>query len=77
MMSAHTPIYDDNESMCRKGLLRTRDVAELLDISVSYLRKLIKQGKVPAPDFSDGRVYRWQRYTILNFLGTPYPPCQP
>lgn len=77
MISAHTAIYVDNVWMHHHRLLRTRDVADLLNISVSYLRKLIKRGMVPPPDFSDGRIYRWQRSTIVNLLGTTYPPHQP
>lgn len=52
--------------------------AELLQIHVEYLRKLVREGKVPCHRFPGGRELRFLRDELLEWLGAqPGPASTP
>ena len=48
--------------------------AELLQIHVEYLRKLVREGKVPCHRFPGGRELRFLRDELLEWLATQPGP---
>ena len=51
--------------------------AELLQIHVEYLRKLVREGKVPCHRFPGGRELRFLRDELLAWLRTQPGPVAP
>jgi excisionase family DNA binding protein len=49
-------------------VLTTADAAELLQVHVEYLRKLVRDGKVPCHRFPGGREMRFHRDELLEWL---------
>ena len=49
-------------------VLTTADAAELLHVHVEYLRKLVRDGKVPCHRFPGGREMRFDRDELLEWL---------
>src|SRR5204862_6157611 len=49
-------------------VLTTADAAELLHVHVEYLRKLVRDGKVPCHRFPGGREMRFDRRELLQWL---------
>ena len=50
------------------SVLTTADAAELLQVHVEYLRKLVRDGKVPCHRFPGGREMRFDRDELLEWL---------
>ena len=50
------------------NVLTTADAAELLQVHVEYLRKLVRDGKVPCHRFPGGREMRFDRDELLEWL---------
>jgi excisionase family DNA binding protein len=50
------------------SVLTTADAAELLQVHVEYLRKLVRDGKVPCHRFPGGREMRFHRDELLEWL---------
>ena len=48
--------------------------AELLQVHVEYLRKLVREGKVPCHRFPGGRELRFLRDELLTWLATQPGP---
>jgi excisionase family DNA binding protein len=48
--------------------LTTREVAQLLGITVGTLRRWIRQGTFPAPARLNPRVLRWRRRVVENWF---------
>lgn len=48
--------------------------ADLLQIHVEYLRKLVREGKVPCHRFPGGRELRFLRDELLEWLGAQPGP---
>ncbi len=44
--------------------------AELLQVHVEYLRKMVREGRVPAHRFPGGRELRFLRDELIAWLGT-------
>jgi excisionase family DNA binding protein len=52
--------------------------AELLQVHVEYLRKMVREGRVPAHRFPGGRELRFLRDELLEWLGAlPGPAAAP
>lgn len=51
-----------------KMLLSSRSVREALGISDKTLHRWIQCGRLPAPDYRFGKVFRWKTLTIDRFL---------
>src|SRR5690242_454937 len=51
-------------------VLTTADAAELLQVDVEYLRKLVRDGKVHCHRFPGGREMRFDRDELLEWLRT-------
>ncbi|MFM8304591.1 MAG: helix-turn-helix domain-containing protein [Actinomycetota bacterium] len=51
--------------------------AELLQIHVEYLRKLVREGKVPCHRFPGGRELRFLRDELLEWLADQPGPAGP
>jgi excisionase family DNA binding protein len=49
-------------------VLTTAMAAELLQVHVEYLRKLVRDGKVPCHRFPGGREMRFDRDELLEWL---------
>ncbi len=49
-------------------VLDTGQVAELLGITIAYVRQLTKEGKIPAYRLPDGRTYRYFKNDIYDVL---------
>ena len=68
-MEAHEPTVR-NESVRNEfpPVLTTALAAELLQIHVEYLRKMVREGKVPCHRFPEGREMRFLRDELLDWL---------
>ena len=51
------------------SVLTTADAAELLQVHVEYLRKLVRDGKVPCHRFPGGREMRFDREWLRSLPG--------
>jgi excisionase family DNA binding protein len=51
-------------------VLTAATAAELLQVHVEYLRKMVREGRVPAHRFPGGRELRFLRDELLDWLGT-------
>lgn len=51
--------------------------ADLLQIHVEYLRKLVREGKVPCHRFPGGRELRFLRDELLDWLAAQPGPADP
>ena len=66
--------YDAEVAQTRRSpadfppVLTTADAAELLQVHVEYLRKLVRDGKVPCHRFPGGREMRFDRDELLEWL---------
>ena len=49
-------------------VLTTALAAELLQVHVEYLRKMVREGKVPCHRFPEGREMRFLRDELLDWL---------
>jgi excisionase family DNA binding protein len=49
-------------------ILTTADAARLLQVHPEYLRKLVREGKVPCHRFPGGREMRFLRDELLDWL---------
>ncbi|HZP31520.1 MAG TPA: helix-turn-helix domain-containing protein [Acidimicrobiia bacterium] len=49
-------------------VLTTALAAELLQVHVEYLRKMVREGKVPCHRFPEGREMRFLRDELLEWL---------
>ena len=49
-------------------VLTTAMAAELLQVHVEYLRKMVREGKVPCHRFPEGREMRFLRDELLDWL---------
>jgi excisionase family DNA binding protein len=49
-------------------VLDAAQVAQLLNLSIDYVRKLTRQGKLPASRIEGGRTYRYLRDDIFEWL---------
>lgn len=47
---------------------RLKDIARFLNCSMRWLETARASGRLPAPDFEDGRMLRWKRSTITAWL---------
>lgn len=56
-------------------VLTAAQAAELLQIHVEYLRKLVREGKVPCHRFPGGRELRFLRDELLEWLGAQPGPA--
>lgn len=61
----HMPIGGD-ATMTDQGLLRTRDVAEMLTVSERQIRDMAQQGEIPA--IRIGGEWRFERAAIVQWL---------
>jgi excisionase family DNA binding protein len=68
-VEAHEPSVR-NESARNEfpPVLTTALAAELLQIHVEYLRKMVREGKVPCHRFPEGREMRFLRDELLDWL---------
>ena len=48
--------------------LTSAQTAELLQISLTYLRKMVRDGRIPAHGFPGGREIRFLRDEIIEWL---------
>jgi len=55
--------------------LTAAPAADLLQIHVEYLRKLVRDGKVPCHRFPGGRELRFLRDELLEWLGAQPGPA--
>jgi excisionase family DNA binding protein len=51
-------------------VLTAATAAELLQVHVEYLRKMVREGRVPAHRFPGGRELRFLRDELIDWLGT-------
>ena len=58
------------------GLLSSRSVCGLLDVSDRQLRRFVSSGRFPAPDRRLGRSLRWKRSTVQGFLNGDGSGCE-
>jgi excisionase family DNA binding protein len=56
-------------------VLTAAQAADLLQIHVEYLRKLVREGKVPSHRFPGGRELRFLRDELLGWLGAQPGPA--
>jgi excisionase family DNA binding protein len=49
-------------------VLDAAQVARLLNLNLDYVRKLTREGKIPASRIPGGRTYRYLRDDILDWL---------
>ena len=56
-------------------VLTAAQAADLLQIHVEYLRKLVRDGKVPCHRFPGGRELRFLRDELLEWLGAQPGPA--
>lgn len=49
-------------------VLTAAEVAELLQLNVDYVRRLSRQGVIPAPRIPGGRAFRYFRDEVLDWL---------
>jgi predicted DNA-binding transcriptional regulator AlpA len=50
------------------ALLKPADVARILNIGVRTMWRWVSSGKIPSPDFREGRIVRWRPQTIELWL---------
>ncbi len=50
-------------------VLDTAEVARLLRLNVDYVRKLSREGVLPAHKLPGGRTFRYLRSEVLDWLG--------
>ncbi len=50
-------------------VLTTADAAELLQVHVEYLRKMVREERVPCHRFPGGREMRFLRDELIEWLG--------
>lgn len=58
----------DNETRDYPPVLDAAQVARLLQLSVDHVRKLTREGRIPAHKMPEGRVYRYLKDEILTWL---------
>lgn len=58
-------------------MLTAAMAADLLQIHVEYLRKLVREGKVPCHRFPGGRELRFLRDELLDWLAAQPGPGEP
>lgn len=49
-------------------VLDAAQVAQLLNLNIDYVRKLTREGKLPASRLPGGRTYRYFRDDVLQWL---------
>ena len=49
-------------------ILTTADAAELLQVHVEYLRKMVREGRIPAHRFPGGREIRFLRDELIAWV---------
>ena len=49
-------------------ILTSAQTAQLLQLSVEHVRKLVRQGRVPVRGFPDGRAIRFVRDELLAWM---------
>ena len=59
------------------GTYTVGDVAELLGCSTRHVRRLADAGRMPRPLSTIGRLVRWRRADVDQWLAAGCPSCRP
>lgn len=59
---------DENANAEAPAVLDAADVAQLLRLNVDYVRKLSREGVLPAHKLPGGRTFRYFRGEVLEWL---------
>jgi excisionase family DNA binding protein len=51
------------------AILTTAQAAQLLAVHVEYLRKMVREGRIPAHRFPEGREIRFLRDELIAWVG--------
>ena len=61
--------HPESQHLAARPILTTAEAADLLSVHVENLRKMVREGRIPAHRFPGGREIRFLRQELIDWVG--------